>query len=75
MSLIFYHRDGCHLCEQALAMLSAGGLAKGLRLVDIDDDLSLGIEFGLRIPVIANAGGERLDWPFELDQARALASK
>ena len=72
MSLIFYHREDCHLCEQALALLCGADLQHDLALVDIDTDLHLGIEYGLRIPVIANGKGDQLDWPFDVESVRAL---
>lgn len=68
----FFHRDGCHLCEQALEMLQAAGLAQALESVDIDSDPQLGVDFGLRIPVLARADGQSLDWPFDAEQARVF---
>lgn len=72
MALTLYQRDGCHLCEEALALLHAEGLADGLVLVDIDEDPALGVDYGLRIPVLRAADGSELDWPFTAGQARAL---
>ncbi|MBN8564352.1 MAG: glutaredoxin family protein [Leptolyngbya sp. UWPOB_LEPTO1] len=73
MALRFYHRDGCHLCEQALELLQAAGLAQGLNLVDIDEDAQLGADYGLRIPVLERADGQSLDWPFDAVQVRAFS--
>ncbi|GMU43808.1 MAG: glutaredoxin family protein [Xanthomonadales bacterium] len=70
MTFTLYLRDGCHLCEQALALLHAEGLADGLELVDIDDDPELGVDYGLRVPVLRFADGRELDWPFTTEQLR-----
>ena len=70
-SVTFYHREECHLCEQALALLHDLGLADSLILVDIDSDPELGVEFGLRIPVLVKADAQALDWPFDAEQLQA----
>ena len=69
MHLRLYHRAECHLCEIALALLTGLDLLDDLELVDIDDDPELGVEFGLRIPVLER-DGRQLDWPFD---AQAIA--
>jgi glutaredoxin len=73
MTLRFYHRDGCHLCEEALELLHAAGLGQALILVDIDADAELGVDYGLRIPVLERADGQSLDWPFDAEQAHAFS--
>ncbi len=70
-SIILYHREDCHLCEQALALLQDLGLRDSLQLLDIDSDAELGVEFGLRIPVLLRADGCALDWPFDAQQVQA----
>lgn len=62
---LLYGRVDCELCAEALALLQKAGVAP-LREVDIDSDVELGIEFGLRIPVIQAPDGRQLDWPFGL---------
>ena len=62
--LKLYHREECHLCELALDLLAHNGFSERLKLIDIDTDPTLGIEFGLRIPVLEREDGTRLDWPF-----------
>ena len=74
MSLRFYHREGCQLCEEALELLHAAGLAQALTLVDIDADAALGVDYGLRIPVLERADGQSLDWPFDAAQVRTFLS-
>lgn len=73
--LILYTTAGCHLCEQAEALLAAAGRlpGRGLTLVDIAGDPALVERYGVRIPVLAAAVGE-LAWPFDgEDLARFLA--
>ena len=62
--LLLYTTSGCHLCEQAEALLqSAGALVE---TVEIADDEELLERYGVRIPVLRHreTGGE-LDWPFD----------
>lgn len=63
--LVFLTTSGCHLCEEAKAMLAdlqrGGGLA--VTEVDIASDDALVERYGLRIPVL-RAGDRELDWPF-----------
>ena len=73
MSVRFYHREQCHLCEEALALLQQAGLGELVVMIDIDSDPQLGVAYGLRIPVVESADGRTLDWPFDLVALRALA--
>lgn len=57
-----YSTWGCHLCEQAEALLAEAGLA--FHVVDIVDDEQLFQQFRLHIPVLA-AGDRLLYWPFD----------
>ena len=63
VSLIFYTTAGCHLCEQAESILEAAGIR--FTPVDIEEDLELIKRFGIRIPVVADAEGRELGWPFD----------
>jgi hypothetical protein len=68
-TLILFTRPGCHLCEQAEALLEAAGLQ--WRPADIEGDPSLEREYGLRIPVVRRDDtGQELDFPF--DQAALI---
>lgn len=65
MDLILYQRDHCHLCDQALAVL-AQARAPEFSTVFIDADVALEQRYGLRVPVLRDAAGDReLDWPFD----------
>ncbi|WP_160061168.1 glutaredoxin family protein [Psychromonas sp. L1A2] len=64
MSLcILYHTDGCHLCNQAMALLAQCQVE--YQLVDIVFKQDLVTLFGTRIPVLENEKGQFLDWPFD----------
>ncbi|MBQ1782820.1 MAG: glutaredoxin family protein [Gammaproteobacteria bacterium] len=63
--ILLYHTDGCHLCEQADAMLQR--LGARFERCDIINDERQRATYGWRIPVVASAGGE-LDWPFDRQQ-------
>ncbi|TEW56188.1 glutaredoxin family protein [Psychromonas sp. RZ22] len=73
MSLpILYHTDGCHLCEQAMALLAQCQV--NYQLIDIISEQSLVDLFGIRIPVLKNTKGQYLDWPFEHFQIKQFLS-
>ncbi|SEF75980.1 glutaredoxin family protein [Marinobacterium lutimaris] len=63
--------DGCHLCDQAVAVLLAvlkPGDAE-VDLVDIAFDDSLLERYATRIPVVREpASGRELNWPFDEGQ-------
>jgi glutaredoxin len=52
--VVLYTRNGCHLCEEALALLKEQGLAP--RLVDIDTDPQLRERFNECVPVVSMDG-------------------
>ena len=52
-----YTREGCHLCEEAVAILVRHGLTPAL--VDIDADPRLRQQYNLCVPVVVIAGRER----------------
>lgn len=49
-----YTRQGCHLCDDARAVLEAAGRRHplALRVVDVDTDPELAARYGLEIPVV-----------------------
>jgi glutaredoxin len=55
--VILYTRRGCHLCEQAHALLRRHGLAP--TLVDIDADPQLRQRYDVCVPVVVIDGRER----------------
>lgn len=56
-STIVYTRAGCHLCEEAEALLRRHGLAP--QLVDIDADPELRERYTTCVPVVVIDGKER----------------
>lgn len=72
MLLKLYSRDQCGLCDEALEMIGELGLSAAEIDVEASDDLMA--EYGLRIPVIADAAGRELGWPFDAEQLRDFVS-
>ena len=54
---ILYTRAGCHLCDDARALLEKHGLRP--QLVDIDADAALRARFDTCVPVVVIDGKER----------------
>jgi glutaredoxin len=67
-----YTRVGCHLCEDAEAVLRAARSesAFGLRVVDIDGDAELARRYGVRVPVVAIDGLDMFDYEVPPDLLR-----
>jgi glutaredoxin len=59
MSVVLYGRPGCHLCDDARAMLERVGVAYDERNIEADDELFR--RFLERIPVIAIDGEEAFE--------------
>lgn len=65
MSLTLYQRDDCHLCDVALEVL-AQARAPEFESVFIDQSDALEARYGIRVPVLRDAAGRELDWPFDV---------
>ncbi|TNF34385.1 MAG: glutaredoxin family protein [Gammaproteobacteria bacterium] len=66
MQWILYGTLGCHLCEDAKALLDASPIAGQFREEDIALDDALMERYGIRIPVLrCVASDEELGWPFD----------
>lgn len=67
--LTVYHRVGCHLCDEMVALLAEfqDELDFGFVLVDIDADAELKARFNTDVPVVAL--GERVLFRYFLDEA------
>jgi glutaredoxin len=70
--VILYERDGCHLCDEARAVLDEILGEDGYGRVDIDADDDLVLRYGFRVPVIALDGVDRLEAPISAPDLRAL---
>ena len=57
---VFYHRNGCHLCEELAALLYRGWpqLLDDLQWIDVDRSPQLVARYGQRIPVLEVDGEE-----------------
>jgi len=70
-----YGTSACHLCELAegmLVSLCATNPDIAFEKVDISDSDVLFERYGLRIPVLRNARGGELGWPFSPAQLQAF---
>jgi glutaredoxin len=72
-TVTLYGRDGCHLCDDARAVLERIRLERpfALREVDIESDPELHARYLERIPVIALDGEELFD--YHVDEAKLVA--
>ena len=70
--VVVYSREGCHLCEQALAGLRRLGRARPftLREVDVDADPALAERHGDRVPVVTVGGAEVSAGPLDAGAVR-----
>lgn len=53
-----YTREGCHLCEEAEALVEAEAGRARIRRIDIDQDPALHDRYHIRVPVIVVDGRE-----------------
>ena len=71
MKILLYGTGSCNLCEQAEAMLRAGGIM--VEYTDISTDVVLLERYGERIPVLRRTdNGAELGWPFDEPALRKL---
>ncbi|KDM91248.1 glutaredoxin family protein [Photobacterium galatheae] len=71
MPIILYSTEGCHLCEQAYALLTEVGVAEQVNVVDIAFDDGLFSRYGVTIPVVSleiDGSISELGWPFDASQ-------
>jgi glutaredoxin len=68
MTITLYTRQGCHLCEQAQAVIAevAAGRAT-VEIVDIDTDEALRDRYTVRVPVVAVDGVEIAEYEVSRD--------
>lgn len=74
MSLFnLYGTEGCHLCEEALALCLTTLSKTDICVVDIVDDEKLVALYRLHIPVLERlADGKKLFWPFSQHDIKEL---
>lgn len=77
-TVVLYSTLGCHLCEQAKALILPLLDRTGFQLEekDIGDSDELMKQYQLTIPVVRKtATGEELNWPFDADQLEAFLKR
>ncbi len=74
-ALVLLGTRGCHLCDQAEALLRQASAARSLHWEyrDIALDEALVSRYGERIPVLLLPDGRELGWPFSLLDILKLA--
>ncbi|NMQ20203.1 glutaredoxin family protein [Candidatus Competibacter phosphatis] len=72
-TLVLYMTSGCHLCEQAEALVRQQ--TAWVSAIEIVDDVELLERYGVRIPVLRRLDtGNELDWPFDVAGVQRLLS-
>ncbi len=77
MTLTFYGKAGCHLCEEAYAEVRAVQEESWfeLEVVDVALDPRLNREYGERVPVLAVSGRDVLELGFDAASVRSVLSR
>lgn len=73
-----YTTAGCHLCEQAAALLAAVTAEGGIEVIEqeIAGSATLLERYGDRIPVVSLEGdGAELGWPFDGESLRRFLDR
>jgi glutaredoxin len=74
--VVLYSRPGCHLCDEARAVLDAERARTPFELdeIDIETDDELVKEYGIRIPVVVIDGVERFEIAVDPGELSRLAA-
>ena len=74
MQVTLYSRTGCHLCDEARAVLHAERARTPFELVEVDIETSdaLVAEYGVRIPVVALDGVEVFEYTVDPGELASL---
>ena len=77
MEVVFFTRPGCHLCDDARAVLLAERERTPFELqeIDIETDAALVREYGLRIPVVFVDGEEAFEYTVDAEELAALLAR
>lgn len=72
-TVVLYARDGCHLCDDARAVIERVRASEGFVFeeVDIDGDDALVRDYGFRVPVVAVDGQELFEISVDPDALRS----
>ncbi len=75
-AFILYSSEGCHLCDDAIALCHQAASPILLTVVDIVDYDDLVEQYGSTIPVLQrDSDGQELFWPFDLDTLNSFITK
>lgn len=77
MNIKLFTTLGCHLCEEALALvqqLQQQGITINVEEVEIADSDELMEIYGIRVPVIAREDAAEIGWPFTRDELEQFLS-
>ncbi len=63
MQVLLYSRPGCHLCDEARAVIEGARARSGFELVEVnvESDDALELAYGIRVPVVLIDGEERFE--------------
>lgn len=68
-----YSSEGCHLCEQAIALCNTVLDINSIKVIDIVEDESLVEQYGIHIPVLERLSDHtKLFWPFSQQDIEKL---
>ena len=71
-AVIVYTRQGCHLCEEAEAVVRRVARGHDVRIVDVDADPAITERYTVRVPVVEVDGREIAE--FQIDPATLKAA-
>ena len=74
MQVVLYTRGGCHLCDEARAVVLAERERTAFEFVEVDVDSSdaLVAEYGVRIPVVVVDGEEAFEYTVDGEALAAI---
>jgi glutaredoxin len=69
-----YGRAGCHLCDEARAVVAevTGELDTGFEEIDVDSDPALVRRYGDEVPVVCVDGAQVAFWRIDAQRLRSL---
>jgi hypothetical protein len=70
-----YERRDCHLCEEVRQVMDALIGPDRYERVDVDASDELVVRYGLRVPVVAVDGVDRLEAPITAEDLRSLLGR
>jgi glutaredoxin len=72
-TVVLFARDGCHLCDEARAVIERVRVSQPFAFeeIDIDRDDALIRDYGFRVPVVAVDGDELFEISVDADALRA----